>query len=122
MGQRAQVTGDSTYKITVPPTVTASGQTDDFPTGAFDTLEIDVNVTSITGTTPTIQYIYERKGTDGQYYPVWTSASINTTGKTSANPGVGCNPNASVGLSGRLRWVVGGTTPSINHTVSIIGK
>lgn len=95
--------------------------TEDLPVGAHDSIAIDLNVSVLGGTSPTVQFFWDRLGDDGQYYAIWTSAVISATGKTSTTLGPGCAVNVNLGMTGRLRWVFGGTSPTATFSGSIIG-
>ncbi len=96
----------------------------DLTVGPYTELSIDINTTAQAGTSPTIQYFYERKGTDGIYYVLWQSAVLTAATNTlSTSIGSGMAYNQSLGLTGRLRWVVGGSaTPTFTHSLNIYGK
>lgn len=109
------------------PTITqnaiaASGNSGDFQVDNFDQLAIDVNVSAISGTTPTVTLSYQRKGSDGIYYTIWTGTAISTVSTQSTSIGIGGPTNHSVGYIGRISWTVAGTTPSVTFTVSVYGK
>lgn len=109
------------------PTITqtaigVSGNTADFSVDNFDQLAIDVNVTAISGTTPTITFSYQRKGSDGIYYTVWTGTAISTVSAQSTSIGLGATTNHSIGFIGRISWAVTGTGPSVTFTASVYGK
>lgn len=111
----------------LPGTVTsgATQNSGDLPaTAPFTEIAIDITTTAQSGTNPTIQYIYERKGADGLYYPIWQSAVLTLAANTiSTSIGAGMAYNQSLGLNGRLRWVIGGTvSPTFTHSVNISGK
>lgn len=109
--------------VLVATSATGSG---DLLVGQFTELGIDINITAVSGTSPTLIFTFERKGADGVYYPVWTSASLNATGQTSASLGAGMSGTNGTALSfgavGRLRWTITGTSPSYTLSISIIGK
>ena len=94
----------------------------DFQVDNFDQLAIDINVSAISGTGPTITFIYQRKGADGVYYSIWIPTAISTVSAVSTSIGIGGPTNHSVGFIGRLQWTVAGTGPSVTFTASIYGK
>ncbi|SRR6266705_3515772 len=107
--------------------VTTSGSTQnsgDITVGPYTEISIDINTTAQAGTNPTIQYFYERKGADSIYYVLWQSAVLTVAANTlSTSIGAGMAYNQSLGLTGRLRWVVGGSaTPTFTHSLNIYGK
>lgn len=107
--------------------VTTSGTTQnsgDLTVGSYTEISIDINTTAQAGTNPTLQYFYERKAADGIYYVLWQSAVLTAATNTlSTSIGNGMAYNQSLGATGRIRWVIGGTaTPTFTHTINIQGK
>ena len=99
----------------------ANGNSIDLSVAAFAQLAVDANVTALTGTNPTIQFFVDRKGADGIYYQIWSSASINAIGATSDSIGPGLNKAQSLGSTIRLRWTIGGTaSPTVTFSASLI--
>lgn len=87
-------------------------------------VQIGINITAITGTTPTLTVIIE--GLDeasGVYYPLLSSAALAATGFTllSLYPGIATAANASASQalpkSWRVRYVIAGTTPAVTATI-----
>lgn len=101
---------------------TGPGNTGDLAVDSFSELAIDLNITAFSGTSPTIQFIVERKGNDGNYYAIYTGSVISAVQALSLSLGAGMGQSVSFGTVARLRWVTGGTTPSITFSGSIIGK
>lgn len=101
---------------------TASGNSADLAVGPFTELAIDANITAVSGTSPTLQLFIDRKGADGIYYQIWNSASVNAVTTVSDSIGPGLNKNQSIGSTIRLRWSIGGTSPSFTFSASIICK
>jgi hypothetical protein len=90
--------------------------------GIYKELAIDVNISVVTGTTPTYQIFIDRLGADGIYYNIYTGTSIVAVGVVSITVGVGASTNVGFGNVIRVREVVGGGTPSFTRSASIIGK
>jgi hypothetical protein len=90
--------------------------------GIYGELAVDVNISAVSGTTPSMTLYVDRKGADGNFYTIYTSAAQNAAGNVSTSIGVGAATNASFGDIVRLRWVITGTTPSFTFTASIKGK
>lgn len=101
---------------------TTSGNSGDLAVDSFSELALDINITAVSGTTPTIQFIMERKGNDNNYYQIYASSSLNSAQAVSTSLGAGMATSVSFGTTARLRWVIGGTTPSFTFSVSLIGK
>jgi hypothetical protein len=121
------VIGRSTVAAYSLASTTTTGSTQnsaDITVGSYTEISIDINTTAQAGTSPTIQYFYERKGADNIYYVLWQSAVLTASANTlSTSIGAGMAYNQSLGLTGRLRWVVGGSaTPTFTHSLNIYGK
>jgi hypothetical protein len=111
--------------------ITANGQSAAIPLSRDTdptTLDVAVNITAVSGTTPTLTVTVQRDNdADTAAYPpvAWTtgtsSAALNATGRTvvsapaAINAATGANPHYY-----RVSWVVGGTTPSF--TLGIYGE
>lgn len=113
--------------VFVQASAASSGTTQnssDLAVGHLSEVSIDLSTTAQSGTSPTIQYFWERKGADGIYYVLWQSAILTAAANTvSTSIGTGMAYNQSLGLIGRLRWVVGGSaTPTYTHSINIYGK
>jgi hypothetical protein len=102
--------------------ITTSGNSVDIAVGNYAELAIDSNITAVAGTSPTFQLFIDRKGSDGVYYQIWNSSSMNATGQISDSVGAGLNKAQSFGGTARVRWVLGGTSPSFTLSISLIGK
>ena len=90
--------------------------------GNYKELAIDINVSVVSGTTPTYQLMVDRLGADGIYYNIYTGISITAIGIISINIGVGASTNVSFASNIRIREIIGGTIPSFTRSISIIGK
>ena len=101
---------------------TASGMSATLAVGNYRELLVAVNVSAVAGTTPTLTLALDSLGADGVWYTLWTSASITAVGQTIASLGVGAATNTAFGTSVRLRWTIGGTTPSFTFSASITGS
>lgn len=103
-----------------------SGNTADLAVGAYDELAVDVNFTVNSGT-PSVTFTLSRKGADGTtYYPIYTTSAITTSGKTSLHVGPGMSGTGAVPVSFggilQISWTIGGTSPNVNFTLSVVGK
>lgn len=105
--------------ITTGVTSPSSGA---FSVGQFTTLDIDVNITAISGTSASYQLFVDRQGADGVWYTIYTGAAMTTVSAQSVTIGVGCATNIGFGNAVRIRSTVSGTTPSITRSVSVIAK
>jgi len=93
-------------------TVTANGNSGIIDVSPFSVLEIEIKVTSVSGTAPTLDvYIEGRFENTGDYKTLASQTGITATGTWF----VTINPCAFRYL--RVRWVVGGTSPSFTFRV-----
>lgn len=86
-----------------------------------------VNITAITGTSPTLTVTLQGKSaSSGVYYTILASAALNTTGLTvlKAYPGLTAAANTVandiVPASWRVITAIGGTTPAVTATISAV--
>lgn len=123
---RAQIILSPGASLTGSFASAGSQTSSDMVGGSLTELAIDINVSTLTGTSPTLQLTVNRKGADGQYYQIWQGASIAATGKQSVSIGAGFSGSNTAPVSfGNLFQIVlvaGGTVTSIVYTISIIGK
>lgn len=97
-------------------TVTANGNSDDIDISPFSVLEIEIKVTSVSGTSPTLSvYIEGKFENTGDYKTLVSQENITAIGTWFAT----INPCAFRYL--RVRWVVGGTSPSFTFRVEAQG-
>ncbi len=101
---------------------TASGNSGQVQTGPLYTLAVDVNVTAASGTSPTLALFVDRLGADGNWYPIWSPTALTAAGQLSTSIGPGCAVAEVPTNNIRLRWVLGGTSPSFTFSASIIGR
>lgn len=87
-------------------------------------VQLGINITALTGTTPTVTVSIQGKDVvSGQYYTLGTSAALNATGFTVLTLYPGVNPSNNVAFSQvlprtwRVAVTLGGTSPSTNMTV-----
>lgn len=87
-------------------------------------VQLVVDITAITGTTPTLTVIVE--GMDeasGKFYALLTSAALSATGTTllTVYPGVTAAANVAAAQAlpktWRVRYTIAGTTPAVTATV-----
>jgi len=94
-------------------TVTASGSTADIDVSTISALEVELKVTSVSGTSPTLDvYIEGKFETTGDYKPLASQTGITSTGIWFLT----IDPLRFRYI--RVRWVVGGTSPSFTFTVA----
>lgn len=101
---------------------TASGSTGPLNAGEQQQLEVNINVSAVSGTTPSMTCVVEGLDPAGAWYPLWTSAAITATGDTSQAIGAGLQTDVVVTPIIRFRWTITGTTPSFTFSATIIAK
>jgi hypothetical protein len=116
--------GKAIYSLASVTTSGSSQSSGNLSVSQYAEIGIDITTTAQAGTSPTIQYFFERKGADGIFYPLWQSAVLTLAANTiTTSIGAGMAYNQSLGLTARLRWVIGGSaTPTYTHSANIYGK
>lgn len=119
-----QRSGVALYTLASTTTSGSTQNSGDLSVGVYAEVGIDINTTAQAGTNPTLQLFWERKGADLIYYPLWQSAVLTSATNTiSVSIGADMAYNQSLGLTGRLRWVIGGTaTPTYTFSANIYAK
>lgn len=119
--------GNYAYRLAPSAAITADGQTNDQLNAKGRGVVILANITALAGTSPTITFIVEGKDpVSGNYYTILTSAALAVTGLTALTvyPGATAAANVTVSLplarTFRVRWTVGGTTPSVTVSLGAI--
>jgi hypothetical protein len=98
----------------VSGTFTASGSSADISVDNFSSARFWIKVTAVSGTTPTLDvYIEGKYEQTGDYEPLVSRTGITATGGYL----IGQVDNLVFRLI-RVRWVVGGTSPSFTFTVT----
>ena len=99
----------------------------DIDTGQFAGVFVYINVTAISGTTPTLTVTIQGKDDiSGQYHTILASAAINATGLTVLRvyPGLTAVANATandvLAKTMRITTAIGGTSPSVTATISSV--
>jgi hypothetical protein len=95
-------------------TVTSSGNTADIDVSLYSSIRIMVKVTAVLGTEPTLNiYIEGKYEATGDYVPLLSKTGITSTGIYE----LGQLDNLCFRYI-RVRWVLGGTSPSFTFTVT----
>lgn len=83
-----------------------------------------VDITAITGTSPTLTVIIEGyDSTSGKFYTLLSSAALSAVGTTALTVYPGIAASANVAASAilpefwRVRYTIGGTTPAVTATI-----
>ena len=109
---------------------TANGDTGNISWGNCSTIAVDVNCTNQQGTSPTLEIFVDRLGADGvTYFNMYDSGAVSVSGASTTavqirrSVGPGCATGEEIGSSGRVRWVIGGSsTPGAQFSLSIQGE
>ena len=111
-----RVSGSGSFDQIVPSAArTASGSSSTFYTyGPITGIVFQVNVTAVSGTTPTLAVKVEDSVDGTNWNQVQTTSSITATGITLVRVDLRTTP-----VTERLRftWTIGGTTPSFTFAV-----
>ena len=117
------------YALLPSATVTASGQSGPFQVGDVFELLVFVNVALVSGTTPTLNVFIDTSfDGDSTWTQVCASTQITAIGQQVFALGAGVaalNGVASgipFGDTIRVRYALGGTTPSFTVAISAVGK
>jgi hypothetical protein len=98
----------------VAGTFTTSGSSADISVDNFSSARFWIKVTAVSGTTPTLDvYIEGKYEQTGDYEPL-----VSKTGITAVGAFLIGQVDNLVFRFIRVRWVVGGTTPSFTFTVT----
>ena len=88
-------------------------------------ITVIVDITAITGTTPTLTVTIEGKDpVSGKYYTLLASTALNAVGTTALRiyPGLAVAANSAANLplpkTYRVRTTIGGTTPAVTAKIS----
>jgi hypothetical protein len=86
-------------------------------------LAVNINITAITGTTPTMNFFIEGLDDNGVWYTLWAPTQFTTTtGDTESEIGPGLPQNHVVPGVIRVRVALGGTSPSYTMSISVVGR
>jgi hypothetical protein len=109
-----------TFTVHNNSTLTASGQSTIMDIKSARDLYLEVRVSSVSGTSPSIQFSIQPVSSDGSItYPnVYTSKVITTAPDSDVISVLGM----PIGRSVVVKWTVSGTTPSFTVTSRLIAK
>ena len=118
-----QIQSNGTAALSVTSAaITTTATSADIPVGQFAELAVDVNISAVTGTSPSYTLSINRKGVDGVYYPIYTGTAQTVAGKVSVDLGVGASTNKAFGSTIQIVETISGTTPSFTRSISVQGK
>lgn len=108
--------------LTVPAgTVVTSEEVYALDTSLIRDLMAAVNVTAVSGTSPSLQIYVEVLGSDGVWYEVWKPSAITAAGQSIGAIGPGFGLDAVFPAQSRLRFEATGTSPSFTLSASVNG-
>lgn len=102
--------------------VTATGNGPVVTGDGIDVIAIDIVITDVAGTSPTLDTTVERRDANGNWHVIHTFAQAAAAGVRSVSIGPGASVGAVLTGAVRLRHVVGGVTPSFTLATSIVGQ
>jgi 3D (Asp-Asp-Asp) domain-containing protein len=109
---------------TATPVIAVNSTSSNIGVGAYTNAAIDVAITAVSGTTPTFQLFVDRLSADGSTWNTIFSTGIFVGVATL--PPISLGPGSQVphvlGKTIRLRYVVGGTSPSFTLSIGIYGR
>ena len=87
----------------------------------YDTLSLLINVTAVSGGTPSMVITLEGKDEDGAYITLATLAAITAANKVAASFGADTANNTALPATLRITFTITGSTPSFTFTASAYG-
>lgn len=116
---------------TLQPQAVTTSTTLSLSTPAVETIVVGINITALSGTSPTVLPSLQVLGYDNVWYTVWQpSAAYSTTGQRLAVITPASSATVITGSSAPAAWTnqaqlvltVAGTTPSITMSASVWGN
>jgi hypothetical protein len=102
-------------------TWTATQTTGAMSTDRLARLALDISITAVSGTTPTLTPSVQRAGADGVWRTIQTFTAITAVGDYTFDLGIGTANPRILGASCRFVLTIAGTTPSFTGAVSAQG-
>jgi hypothetical protein len=115
------VVGERRTLLNIAGVQTTSGNSGPLDAQGVTAVAVDVNISAVSGTSPSMLLTVERLGADGNWYIIATSPAQTTAGKWSVSVGPG-ESAAELSDAIRLAWAITGTTPSFSFSASIVGR
>jgi hypothetical protein len=113
----------TTLFVQAPTTViNANGNSGILPVNAIRELAVDINITAVSGTSPTLQFFVDRVDANNIPNPIWQSSLFTGVTQERTSIGPGLTYPESLGANIKVRWVVGGSSPSFTLSSSFVGK
>lgn len=114
---------EDTVRLVPSAARTTSGSSQEFDVAKFRQVSITVDVTAVSGTSPTLDIYVEGKDVaTGKYYTLYQFPQITAICTLNRCIGEGLETNKMLPEIIRIRWVIGGTTPSFTFQVGAFIK
>lgn len=111
----------TTIQAAAASTITATAYSPTYDLSEFSEALLLVNVSAISGTSPTFDVNYQVSPDNGAtWYPMYTTSSQTAVGKTGKT--LAASQGSSLGNLVRVEFVVGGTTPSVTFDCYLVLK
>lgn len=102
---------------------TDQGNAGDIDVRDLTGIAIDCVLTSMTGgTTPSVQFIVDRKNIDGTYTQIVAGVALTAAGTTSFSIGPGLTTATITGVIIRIRWTVVGAPTTAVANIYVQGE
>ena len=105
--------------------IVANGNGADIDVSKYVELDVFINITAVSGTTPTVVFNLDTKSEDAApaYGSIFTSSAQTGTGLVISSVGPGTANAKGFGRTVRFRWsAIGGTAPSFTVSFTLVGK
>lgn len=104
------------------PAVTANGSSATFDVSRFAEGVVIVNVTAVSGTSPTMDLFIDTYDPVNNVWATLTKLTGSTNYPTITATGAYAYPINNYGRTVRLRWQLGGTNPSFTFSAVFVSK
>jgi hypothetical protein len=101
---------------------TVGGSSAGLPSSELSRAAVDMQVTAVSGVGPSLRVFVDRMGSDGVWYPIWSSSAMTAVGTLSTTIGQGMTVGQSLAAQVRFRWEISGTSAAFTFSASMVGK
>jgi hypothetical protein len=112
---------DSTFKFFVSvlnnAVITANGKSSTYDVWSYKQLDVTIYVSAVSGTSPTITFYVDVLDSLGNVIKSYAGSTLSAVGSDYITI-----TGTTIGRYVRVRWVVGGTSPSFTVNVELVGK
>ncbi|GLY55330.1 hypothetical protein [Lentzea sp. NBRC 102530] len=124
MGQKVELTKRVSFPMftetATARTATGNGTALTLPDDVAE-LFVGIDITAVSGTTPTLVVQVQQQDANDVWQTLAATSSLNATGQATLHLPAGSFVLLGGGQA-RIRWVIGGTTPSFTFRVGIHGR